>query len=122
MVIATFTLRRCISKVVEVTFGACNENVREMISRLDEKYGAPRKILDSIVDEISHHCKMKDSEKDLFINFVDILDRACLDLKTLKLEKEMGCTSIVSSTEIKLPDNVCTEWYRHMYKMKIDKK
>ena len=40
---AAFTLRRCLTKVVEVTLGACDENVTEMLRRLDEKYGDPRK-------------------------------------------------------------------------------
>ena len=118
---AAFTLRRCLTKVVEVTLGACDENVTEMLRRLDEKYGDPRKIVDSIVAEISHYCKIKDSDKDSFIHFVNMLDIAYLDFKKLELEKEMCCTSIVSSIESKLPDNVGMEWYRHVYKTKIDK-
>ena len=40
-----FSLRKCLSKKVEATLGCCNEEVAEMLKKLDERYG---ELIDSV--------------------------------------------------------------------------
>ena len=94
----------------------------EMLERLDETYGDPRKIVDSIISEIIQYRKPRDGDKQSLIKFIDLLERALADLSKMNLEAEMSTTNIISMIESKLPNNISMEWYRHIYKSGIDKR
>ena len=87
-----------------------------MLKRLDDKYGDPRRVVDSIVKEISQFTKIKEADKKALVNYVDFLERAHLDLSKLNLEKEICCTNVVSLIENKLPESLVMVWYRKMCK------
>ena len=64
---------------------------------------------------------MRDTDKDSFIKFVDLLERTYFDLNKLKLEKELCCTNVDSIVDGKMPDSISMEWYRQVYRSKVDK-
>ena len=107
---AVFSLRKCLNEEVETTLGCCNDTINEMLTRLDNKYGDPRLVVDAIIKEISQFTKVRDADKTSLVNYVDLLERGYLDLTKLKLEKEMSCTNIVSIIENKLPDSIVMDW------------
>ena len=48
---------------MELSLGSCTEDAYEMLERLDETYGDPRKIVDSIISEIIQYRKLRDEYK-----------------------------------------------------------
>ena len=68
---AVFSLRKCLTKEVEITVGCCNDDIEEMLNRLDDKYGDPKKVVDCITKKITQFTKVKETDKKSLINYVD---------------------------------------------------
>ena len=78
---AAFTLRQCLSDSIRTELSFCDDNVNDILSRLDEKYANPAKLVDCIITEIQRFRKLDDDDRKRFISFVDTIDRGYLDLK-----------------------------------------
>ena len=81
-----------------------------MWKRLDERYGDPAKLTNTIINTIQDIRPIKEGEKKRFIELVDAVEDGYKDLKRLGLEREITTTSSVSIIERKLPANVKREW------------
>jgi hypothetical protein len=118
-----FMLRKCLRENVEAILGAGDFTFDEMIKRLDEKYGDPSKITDSIMSGISKFRKIENDDNKRILEFIGIIERAYHDLKGVKMEREINNTNVVSLIESKLPKNLAINWYRiiHAVDSKVDK-
>ena len=116
---AAFTLRQCLSANVQNDLAACDDDLHEMISRLNQKYSNPAKLVDSIISEIQKFRKIEVDDDKRFITFVDLIDRGYRDLKNLNIEGEMCNSHVLGIIEGKLPKIIQSDWYRMIYKNKI---
>ena len=116
---APFTLRQCLFESVQSGLSACDDNLEDMLSRLDEKYANPSKLVDCVVFEIQKFRKIDLDDNRRIIAFVDVIDRGYRDLKKLNLEQELCNSHVLGIIECKLPKNLQSEWYRMIHKEKI---
>ena len=120
---AAFTFRKCLGENVEVILGSGDFTVEQMIERLDEKFGEPSKIIDSIIGDIKKFKVIDLDDSKRLIDLINIIERAFYDLQSLKMEQEISNCNVVSLIESKLPKNVALNWYRFIYMSgsKVDK-
>ena len=110
-----FALRQSlIGDAAKVVLGV-EDDYDEMMRRLDINYGDPCKLIDYIINEIKHLEQIPEGDNKKFIECVNIIERAFLDLKRQKLEKEMSSVSILSMIEKILPLEQKKEWIK-LYK------
>ena len=107
---APYALRSCLGREPLSIVRSVEDDIEEMLKRLDEKYGDPAKISDVVIESIKEVKVIKEGEHKRFINFVNIVEDAYQDLRRLGLEKEITTTSYVSIIEKKLPNDVRKEW------------
>ena len=87
-----------------------DDDISEMWNRLDEKYGAPAKVADVIIDGIRRTRIIREGEEKRFVQFVEIVEDGYRDLKRLGLESEITTASSVSTIEKKLPADIRRKW------------
>ena len=109
---APFTLRGCLSN-------ECDDNMEDLLTRLDEKFANPAKLIDCIIPEIQRFQKIDNDDNKRFIAFVDVIDSGYRDLKKLNLEQEISNLHVLGIIEGKLPKHLQSEWYRMPHKQKI---
>ena len=108
---SAFALRQCLSKEVDRILGSGDYTVDEIFKRLDDKFGDPSKITDSIICEIIRFKRILDDDTKRIIDFINIIERAAHDLKSVKMESEINNTNVVSIIEQKLPKSLALNWY-----------
>ena len=79
-------------------------------------------MIDSFIGEIQRYRKIDYDDYKRLIEFVNIIERASHDLKSVKMEQEINNSNIVSIIEHKLPKNAALNWYRqiHSSESKVD--
>ena len=107
---APYALRSCLGREPLSIVRSVEDDIEEMLKRLDEKYGDPAKIAEVVIASINEVKVIKEGEHKRFINFVNIVEDAYQDLRRLGLEKDITTTSSVSIIEKKLPNDVRKEW------------
>ena len=107
---AAYVLRPCLGKEPEGLVKSGDDDVQEMLRRLDEKYGDPAKIADVIIDNIRRFRTLKEGEDKRFIEFVTLAEDGYRDLTRLGLEAEITTTSSVSIIEKTLSTGIRRKW------------
>ena len=82
---APYALRSCLTKEALGVVRSVDDNIDEMLKRLDEKYGDPAKIADVVIDSIKRVKVIKEGDHEKFIEFVDVVEDAYRDLLRLGL-------------------------------------
>ena len=59
---APFTLRQCLSESIRNEVSLCDDSIKDIFSRLDEKYANPAKIVNCIISEITRVKRINDDE------------------------------------------------------------
>ena len=93
---APYALCSCLTKEALGVVRSVDDNIDEMLKRLDEKYGDPAKIADVVIDSIKRVKVIKEGDHEKFIEFVDVVEDAYRDLLRLGLEREITTTSSVA--------------------------
>ena len=106
----SYVLKSCLSGVPLDIVKNVDDNIDEMWFRLDDKYGEPTRVIDSIMREIKKLKPGRDGETMKFILFVDTVERAFRDLESLGLEREVSNASTVSMIEDKLSPEIKLKW------------
>ena len=78
------------SKEVEINLGSGDYDLDAIFKRLDEKYGDPSKMVDSIICDIQKYRKIENDDSKRIIEFINIIERAYHYLRTAKMEKEIN--------------------------------
>ena len=94
--------KRCVSGV--------EDSYEEMVERLQQVYGDPCRITDSVVKELRSLQPVPEGDSKLFIGAVDIIEKAWLDMAKLGLQSEMDNISIVTLVERILPRKLQHDW------------
>ena len=113
---ASFTLRQCLSKVALECVGACEDAVKVMLRKLDEKFGDICNLVNVIVAEVRglKRFTANDDTKAL-INMVNVIEKGYNDLKLLGVEREFCNATVTCEVESKLPHEVSLAWFRTVY-------
>ena len=82
-----------------------------MWARLDEKYGAIGKLIDSILFQIKS-LPLENSESQATLNMIKVVEKAYRDLQRLNRAEEMHNGTTISLIEEKLPFNIRQEWVK----------
>ena len=106
----SYVLKSCFSGVPLDIVKKLDDNIDEKWFRLDDKYGEPTRVIDSIMREIKKLKPGRDGETMKFILFVDTVERAFRDLESLGLEREVSNASTVSMIEDKLSPEIKLKW------------
>ena len=94
-----FALKKCLhGEALKIVQGVDN-NYEEMWHRLQLKYGRPERLTDSILCDIQKLKVIADGDHVNFINSVEVIERCYLDLKRMKLEREMNTVTMVNEIE-----------------------
>ena len=112
---AAFTLRQCLGQNVSNILGSGDYDLNQIFKRLDEKYGDPTKMVDSIITEIQRFRKIENDDTKRLIDFINLIERASHDLDNVKMGSEINNTNVVSMIESKLPKCLALNWYRHIH-------
>ena len=100
--------------------GAIDDDVDEIWKRLDERYGDPIKMADTIMQDFEKMKPVRDGEDKRFVEFVDVIEKSFNDLTKMGMEREISNTRVVGDIERRLPPMVRREWSRSLYDEKSD--
>ena len=89
----SYVLRVCLGSNPATIVKSIDDVISEMWKRLDGKYEDPAKVADVIIDGIRRTRVIRQGEEKRFVEFVDIVEVSCTDLKRLGLESEITTTS-----------------------------
>ena len=107
---ASYVLRSCLTKEPLERVKNVDDDLMEMWTRLDDKYGDPAKVTDVIISEIQHFKTIKEGDTHKLLQFIDMIENGYRNLKRLGFEQEITTTSSVSIIERKLPENLQDDW------------
>ena len=102
---SAFALRQCLSPDVKTYLGN-DDDISSMLKTLEQRYGDPGKLVESVVEEVQRFRKIGDDDNKKLIQFINTIDRGYHDLKNLRLEKEISNAHVVSVIENKLPSKL----------------
>ncbi len=96
------------------------DDVSEIWKRLDERYGDPIKMADSIMRDFEKIKPVRDGDDKRFVELVDIVERSYNDLTKVGMERKIYNTRVVGDIERRLPPIVRREWSRSLYDDKFE--
>ena len=92
----------------------------KMMSILEEEFGTPRQVVDTIVTEME---KLKPVTSDkMFIDYVEKLEKIQRDLTTVNCLEEISNSTIIGKLEFKLPMDIKKKWADIVIDEKLSKK
>ena len=107
-----YALYKCLTgEAVECVRGV-EDNFDSMISRLNTKYANPCKLTDCVVNDIKQLGIIPEGNFEKFIDSVNILERAWLDMSKFDLKKEMNSSSMDTLVERILPRKIFHDWVK----------
>ena len=120
---SAFVLRRSLGEKPLQVIGAIDDDVNEIWTRLDERYGDPIKMADSIMRDFEKIKPVRDGDDRRFVELVDVFERSYNDLTKVGMEREISNTRVVGDIERRLPPIVRREWSSSLYddKSEVDR-
>ena len=103
-------LRQCLGEIPATTIIGCEKSYEQIMAKLEEVYGDPRKLVDIVINDLKSLTVVADNDNIGFINTVTVIERCHLDLQKVSLDKEMNNVTIVSMIEKFLPKSVKRDW------------
>ena len=107
---AAYALRSCLCKNELSIVKGAGDDVEEMWEKLDEEYGDPAIVADTIIDEIKRFKPIADKDHRKFIEFFGVIEEGYRDLERLSMRREITTTSSVSVIEKRLPPSIRVRW------------
>ena len=115
-----YALRSCLSGSALDTVRGAEDNFQEMFRRLENAYGDPRKIVDTVIHDVKTLKPVADGDNKNFTAMVDVIERCWLDLKRMGLAAEMDTVTMVSMIERLLPTMQKREWVSRIETTNVD--
>ena len=107
---AAYILKSCLDKQAFEIIKNVDDDLNEMWTRLDERYGRSSKIVDAIMLDIKQLKPVLDGDGSKFVDLVDTIERCYRDLSCIKMESEICNSTIVSLIEERLPATIKSMW------------
>lgn len=85
---ATYVLESCLSRTVFDLISNADDNLDEILRRIDERYGKLPKPTDVIMNYIKRFRRTIESVYKQFTKFVNLVEKSCPDLEQIKMERE----------------------------------
>lgn len=105
-----YVLRSCLAgEALEVVQGV-DDSFDAMMKRLNARYGNPSRLVQAVLSDIKTLKPVSEGNPGKFMDMVDVIERAYLDLKKLNLSEEMSTVTMVSQIEKLLPSLQKREW------------
>ena len=92
-----------------------SDKIDEMWTRLDERYGNDGNIVEIVLKDIKHFQSIKENEERRLLTFIDIIQKASMELKYRGREPEIKNSTIISIIEEKLPVELRKNWIERTY-------
>ena len=120
----SYALRNALRDHIKSLVRNMSDDLKEMWRRLEERYGDEGKIVEIVLNDIKHFKPLRENEERRLLQFIDIIEKANLELKYLNRESEIKNSTIISIIEEKLPDELRRKWIERIYDKDstIDKK
>ena len=106
-----FVLKSYLAPDIKEAVDNYGDSAVKIWKRLARKYNDKSKMVDSIVTDIKQVSNSTDDPSEI-LHMIKVIERACRDLKSMGLEKEINNTTIVSMIEQKLLAEVEKEWIK----------
>ena len=107
-----FVLKSYLSEEIKEEVDNLENNVKEIWSCLDKKYGDQGKLVDAIMSEVKCMPTCEDGDERAILNMINLIERAHRDLVLLGLESEISNSTIVSVIEQRMPWEIKKEWIK----------
>ena len=111
----SYALRNALPENIKSLVRNMSDDLKEMWRRLEERYGDEGKIVEIVLNDIKHYKPVRENEERRLLNFIDIIEKADLELKYLGRESEIKNSTIISIIEEKLPDELRRKWIERIY-------
>ena len=111
---ASYVLRSCLSGVALEAVKSIDDNLEQMLERLNDKFGRPSKLADVIMNDIKQTRAVSDGDERTFVKFVNLIESSYKDLSRIGMEREISNSTIVSLVEEKLPKTIKNQWCLHL--------
>ena len=111
----SYALRNALPDNAKSLVRNMSDNIKEMWTRLDERYGDEGKIVEIVLNGIKHFRPIKENEERRLLAFIDIIEKASMELKYLGREPGIKNSTIISIIEEKLPDDLRKKWIERIY-------
>ena len=105
-----YVLKNCLVGEAHDLVKNVEDNTGVIWNQIEEKYGRPFKVVDEVIVDITRFPILLDDDYRGFKKFVSVIETAMIDLKRVKLEKEIANSHIISKIEKRLPPIIHREW------------
>ena len=105
-----YILKSCLSGEASEVVRNVDDDIGEMWTRLDEKYGRTSIQINAIMKPIKQLKAIQDGDGKRFVELVNIIESSHRDLLRLDIASEISNSTIISEIEQKLPPRIYTTW------------
>ena len=108
--VIAYVLKSCLTGPPLETVKNLADNEEVVWNRLEEKYGQPSKLIDSVLFELHEMKQLTDIDMKGMEKFATVIESAQTDLQRVGLEHELSNAYVINELEKKLPPKVRREW------------
>ena len=105
-----YILKSCLTGEPSEIVRNVDDDIKEMWTRLDEKYGRTSLQINAIMKPIKQLKAIQDGDGKRFVELVNIIESSHRDLLRLNIESEISNSTIISEIEQKLPPRIYATW------------
>ena len=105
-----YILKSCLTGEPSEIVRNVDDDIKEMWTRLDEKYGRTSLQINAIMKPIKQLKTIQDGDGKRFVELVNIIESSHRDLLRLNIESEISNSTIISEIEQKLPPRIYATW------------
>ena len=107
---APYILRSCLTGVAFETVRNVDTSLKEMLERLNDRFGRPSKLVDVIMNDIKNIRPVTEGDEKGFLKIVNLIENSYTDLSRINMEQEISNSTIVSMVEERLPKSIKAQW------------
>ena len=107
---AAYILKSCLSGEPLEVVKNVDDDLDEMWSRLEDRFGRISKITDAIMFDIKKMKPVNDGDEKRFSEMVNAIEGSYRDLERIDMQGEISNSTVVSMIEEKLPKSVKVQW------------
>ena len=106
----SYALRSCLSGPALDVVAGVDDDYEEMWMRLKLKYGDTERLVDTVLNDLKSISPVSENDPKMLLTLINTVERCWLDLRKVKLEREMDTSTTISMIEKLLPHTQRREW------------
>ena len=107
---AVYVLKSCLDKEALELVKNIDDNIENVWSRLEDRYGRVSLITRAILFDIKQLSPIQEGEGSKFVELVNIVEKCYHDLESIDMETELSNSTMCGAIEDKLPPNLKLMW------------